>query len=235
MNKKLKEIKQKIFNNDYLTSTEKAMYILYALSNGTGKMQNMVSLSTSCLFNPFCQARRKNGNSICNKCYAARQLSYQKNTNDKLTCNYLFFNQYELKKEDIPTIYTPNGLLRIEAHGDVASVLQAKNYYTIIRANKHLKAGIWSKNINLYANAGRKPGNSIIVFSNEDMNKYISKSLFLDRIKKEYPIIDKCFSVFSKEYAQKEGIEINCGGRSCDRCRRCYDKRTGPIVNELEK
>jgi hypothetical protein len=235
MNKKIKEVKQKIFNNEYLTSTEKAIYILYALSTGTGKMEGMISLSTSCLENPICRARAKDKNSVCSKCYAARQLSYQKNTNDKLTCNYLFFNQYELKKEDIPTIFTSNGLLRIEAHGDTASVLQAKNYYTIIRANKHLKAGIWSKNINLYANAGRKPGNSIIIYSNEYLNKYISKSWFLDRIKKEYPIIDKRFSVFSKDYAQKEGITINCGGRSCDRCRRCYDKRTSPIINELEK
>ncbi len=44
----------------------------------SGKMENVPSISTSCLVNPRCITRMQNGCSICSYCFAADGLSYKK-------------------------------------------------------------------------------------------------------------------------------------------------------------
>ena len=235
----LKEIIAKVEKREPLTHEEKKKYIAeYAITrNHTRKMFGMVSISTSCLCNTFCMARRKHDpeKSICPHCYSAAQLSKRKTNAVKFMRNYVFFTTYELTEEDIPVINAT--YFRFEAFGDVQNLLQVKNYYLIKRVNaKTIKhAAIWSKNPALIQAAGAKPKNLIYVYSNERIDKPITMADF-EMLKKEFPVIDKVFSVFHKSFAEKEGVKINCGGRECISCMRCYhNRKEDRIVNELLK
>lgn len=55
------------------------------------------------------------------------------------------------------------------------------------------------------------------------------------KVSETYDFIDKVFTVYDKKFAKKAGIEINCGGRKCADCGRCYENYGGKVVNELKK
>ena len=55
------------------------MELIHITKEHTGKMQGMQSISTSVMQNKHCQARIKNGDTICNKCYSARMMKMYKN------------------------------------------------------------------------------------------------------------------------------------------------------------
>ena len=40
----------------------------------TGKMEGIDSISTSCILNTFCEARKKDPDSVCSHCYATSRL-----------------------------------------------------------------------------------------------------------------------------------------------------------------
>lgn len=227
MKKDIKIIKAKILNNEPLTSEEKKAFILYALCvNHGGKMAGINSLSTSCLENPYCQARHKNKKLVCHECYSFAQLEYRKNNAEKLFFNYLFFNNYELTKEDIP--YINDNIFRVEAFGDAASVTAVNNYYMFAKKNKHCTFAAWTKNLDLYALAGAKPKNFILVYSIPEINRLeATTKAFFDLIKRQYPFVDKIFAVFTKDFAHDHGIVINCGGKNCLPCQICYHKNRG--------
>lgn len=233
MKKEIINIMDKIDHNEKLTSDEKKIYIDYSIcKNHSGKMQGLQSISTSCLENPLCIARRASGSSICAACYAAAQLEHQKTLRNKTHYNTLFYSRYNLTLQDVPTINTR--FLRIEAFGDVQNVQQCKNYYTIAKANKGVNFAIWTKNIDLYNAAGKKPSNVIMIYSIPETNMQVTKARY-DLLRKYNPIIDKTFSVFTKQYADAENITINCGGRACASCLRCYTRKGDKIINELKK
>ena len=233
MKSDIKAIKEKIDNNETLTEAEKHEYILYSITdNHTGKMENMVSISTSCLTNPYCIERRTNENLICNQCYAAAQLEYQNTTNRKMEYNTVFYTRYMLNPCDIPLINAT--VFRAEAFGDVQNVLQCKNYYTIARKNPHCTFVAWTKNPELYANAGTKPKNFMIVYSMPGINMECTPARF-DLLKRYNPIIDKVFCVFTEEYANENNVNICCGNKHCCNCLICYKKNTRKIINELVK
>ena len=54
----------------------------------------------------------------------------------------------------------------------------------------------------------------IIVFSSLFLNKESDAA--------GYDFIDKVFTVYDENTIKNQGIEINCGARSCFKCRRCY-------------
>ena len=49
-------------------------YNLLKISKGSGKLEDIQSLNTNTLTNPFCIKQNKNKNSICNKCYSINML-----------------------------------------------------------------------------------------------------------------------------------------------------------------
>lgn len=236
MKKQIIEIKKKILKNEPLTRQEKQQYIKYALTEGSdnGKMHDFTMLTTSCLNNPLCEARRKNPHLICSYCYAAAQLEYQKSTREKFLINTLFFSGYELTKNDIPIIYTVNNVLRFESHGDVMNRTHAKNMYTIARKNNHLRCAVWSKNPWFFKNL-RKPDNIIFVYSISKINELINNNT-LQEVQKKYPFVDKLFAVYDPQFIQENNITVNCGGNDCMNCLTCYLSRTEkPLIYEQKK
>ena len=86
----------------------------------------------------------------------------------------------------------------------------------------------WSKNAPIINEAFEqvgKPRNVVMVESSEKLN--VQKEISAN--------FDKVFTVYDLEHIVGQKVNINCGARSCNTCRRCYSKRTGMIVNEKLK
>ncbi len=197
----------------------------------TGKMHDMCACSTSCSCNKYCMARRKLDGYICNKCYAEATVEkgrYGKKLSELLETNFDLLNSTVLPIELLPRF--PNiSISRIEAFGDVASVICAINYANIAKVNPNVTFGWWTKNLNFLKQAfdaiGGKPQNIVVVQSSPIINQPAVK----------HPIADKVFTVYTKEYAAEHNIVINCGARSCVECQSCYHLNDTIYINELLK
>lgn len=223
---------------DVLTSEDKKNYINYSIcKNHSGKMSGFNSISTSCKDNTICKERAKNGNSICAHCFAQRQLSYQKTTRRKLHTNYQFYTSIELTENDIPFIN--NAFFRFESFGDLQNMTQFNNYCTIAKCNEHCRFALWTKNayiIRSYVyHGGKIPENLSIIFSSPMINHQITIE-DLQELDFIY-FVNAVFTVYDTEHATNNGININCGSRSCAECRKCYtlDHSKVTFINELLK
>lgn len=207
----------------------------------TGKMDGILSLSTNCLCNPVCLARIRAGIGICAECFAASLETQYKQENKVGVFENTAYNAQMLSGMIIPVNMLPEisaEELRIESFGDTANWIQAANYLNIARVNPLVTVTAWTKNPNHYLEAIKrgysKPENFTLIFSSLELNNPAD-------IKPEWEnIIDKRFTVYTLEWLDKNGIGahfINCGGRSCKNCQRCYKnaKRTGFDVRELLK
>lgn len=206
----------------------KTLTIKNFCTNHTGKMHGMISLSTACLCNKYCMIRKKLPGSICEHCYACAMAKRYSALNKKLIENYKLLTEEDLIIEDMPIL---NVLIcRLESFGDIANIQQVKNYFTLCNANPNVQFTLWTKNPSIIKSAIEfygieKPNNLIIIQSSIMVNKIA---------KVHHDFIDKVFTVYDKEHAEK--VDINCGARNCATCQRCY-KKTNDIeyVNELIK
>lgn len=224
--------------------TEKTEQVLKAICYGHGgKMTGILSISTSVLKNALCAFRRKlsevlkrnDHKCICEKCFAANHTSYRKSLRDKLARNTELLTSDIITVREMPALHSDIEIFRIESFGDISNVIQAINYLNLVRKpeNKHVIFAWWTKNPYLIASALKgikKPSNLVIIYSSPFINECAHENIL-----KMYPFIDKIFTVYEKDYARENGIKINCGSRECNKCRRCYSKRTGVYVNELLK
>jgi hypothetical protein len=96
--------------------------------------------------------------------------------------------------------------------------------------NPRVKFALWTKNPDYIAEAiadgYEKPANLNIVLS----------SLFVNvERRKAFDFVYKVFTVYDPEYIEKNGVEINCGARSCFNCGLCYEKNGVEVINEKLK
>lgn len=197
----------------------------------TGKMSGINSLSTSVLDNPICQARRKVKGSVCEKCFAAATLRRYSDTQRYLHENFLKMNNGIIENNDLPRLVNDR-IFRFESFGDSATVNHVINTFNICYKNPETTFSIWTKNpefINQVIRMGyKKPENLIIVLSSEFLNRPATNRV--------YKFVDIVFTVYTAEFAIENNININCGGRKCIDCLRCYTKHNGLIyINEMLK
>ena len=202
----------------------------------TGKMENILGLSTCCLYNPVCLARLKAGTGICAECFAAALEMQYKGTLENTSYNTEILTASIIPLEILPIISADE--LRIESFGDTQNWIQAANYMNMARVNPLLPVTAWTKNPGHYLEAINrgysKPENFTLIFSSLELNQP------QDIPEKYAAIIDKRFTVYTLAWLDDNGLDnsfINCGGRSCKNCQRCYQnaKRTGFDVRELLK
>lgn len=196
-----------------------------------GKMEGMQSLSTSCLTNPYCQARRKIKGSICEKCYAANALAYRKNQDSAYVKNFEILTTRMLEAYEIPMINAK--VFRFEAFGDIYNMTQMYNYIQIAKGNPETTFALWSKNIAIVEKAFSafgKPENMIYVYSALNINESIDIASF----RFDHPFVDHVFIVVSADFAIENDIVINCA-RKCISCLKCYHKDTDFIIYEILK
>lgn len=191
----------------------------------SGKMEGIPSISTSCLDNPICIERMKNGESVCMHCFAAALLECRKNVREGVKRNFDLLN-----KEVLPLEYLPRfrnvSIVRIESFGDVASVTQALNYINICKVNPDITFAAWTKNANIWNEAIKragKPENLSMVYSSFKLNIPANPEEYFTKDGENH--FDHIFTVFDKATADFYGDGfINCGARDCATCRRCYRK-----------
>ena len=190
----------------------------------SGKMAGVPSISTSCLCNPICQQRMKDGNSVCAHCFAENTLSRYKAAGVAMESNYKLLTDTVLPLELLP-VFCNVSIARIESFGDLANMTQAINYANICRVNPSVRFAWWTKNAAILKKAFDivgKPENVVIIESAPKLDTEIKPS-------NEY--IDKTFTVYTKA----DESFINCGARCCATCRRCYSFDTEKAVHELLK
>lgn len=197
---------------------------LHLTTKHTGKMTNMWSLSTSSLKNPWCEAHSKVKGSICEHCYAMRQMKMYKNMSPCYEKNAEILTSRILSDDELPTI--PVIYFRFESFGDLINWVQCVNYFNIAKKNPQTKFALFSKNMWIIKEAiesgAEKPDNLQIIQS----------SMFVNKPDKKFaPWVDKVFTV----YSNCENVEINCGARSCFTCHKCYEKNDIETINEKLK
>lgn len=202
-------------NNLKLTNPDRPA--VYVSKNMTGKMEGILAISTSVLFNPFCQARAGIPGSICAKCYAGATVARYNKLREHVEDNYILLNHRDLLPEELPVICSD--VCRLEAFGDLASATQARNYLRIAYKNPWCVFAIWTKNpefLNQAIEELGKPTNLICILSSMYVNKVEDGA--------GWPWVDKVFTVYDAKTIDAQGVEINCGGRKCRECMRCYSK-----------
>ena len=202
-------------------------------TNHSGKMAFIWSISTSCRDNAQCKKNALIKDGVCAKCYAAALLEHRSSLDEKLHRNTALLTTEILPLEALPTIF--NQYFRFEAFGDLMNAVQVVNYFNIAATNPLVKCALWTKNpqfideaIKIYG--VKKPDNLNIVYSSLFLNNAVQN------IRVKYPFIDKIFTVYTADYLKDNSdIKINCGGRSCANCLRCYEKNETVYINELLK
>lgn len=216
-----------IFNGKQYTYKQ---FVAYSIATHSGKMSGIPSISTSVLCNKQCAEHAAVKGSICEKCYARGYAKMRKQLAEKLKANYYFYTTVNLTAEDIPFINS--AIFRFEAFGDLANVQQFKNYCTIAKANPQTRFVLWTKNTHIVEQytdmAYTKPENLYIIASALMINK--------DWVTLAYPYcIDAIFTVYDKATIKAKNIDINCGGRKCLECRKCYSLKHGEIAEIREQ
>lgn len=199
---------------------------LHITTNHSGKMTGMQSLSTSCKTNPNCAKYSKVKGSVCQKCYAQRQMKMYKNMSACFERNADVLTSRVLDKEELPLINAC--YFRFEAFGDLHNTTQLINYFNICKKNPDVHFALWTKNPYIVKEvADQKPKNLVILVSSLFLNTPVDIE--------KMPYIDKVFTVYDKDTIAKENVNINCGARNCLKCHRCYKKTGAKYINEKLK
>jgi hypothetical protein len=201
---------------------------LHFTTKHTGKMAGMVSISTAVTTNERCAKNAQIPGSICQKCFAAKQMKIYPSMEKPMVENQRILTGEILPMEKLPTIN--NLYFRFESFGDLNNATQVINYFRICYKNPKVKFALWTKNPDYIAAAIRdgyeKPANLNIVLS----------SLFVNKERKNvFDFVDKVFTVYDPQYIEENNISINCGARNCFTCGLCYEKNDVSIINEKLK
>lgn len=220
---------------DRLTVEEFEAYTGIMFShNMSGKMEDVLAISTNCEVNPYCRARHLKGVGICNACYAQAYEKIRYSLRANTTLNAELLTQSIIPWNVIPKIYTD--IVRIESFGDIANIIQAENYLRMAIVNPDVRFGWWTKNPNFIHKAlqkyhnGEVPENVQVILSSITLNKEAKVNP-----KFKY-FISKIFTVYTLCWFKENNIDmhsfINCGARSCKECQRCYHDSSYNIENK---
>lgn len=203
--------------------------------NHTAKMFGVNSVSTSPEFNHNCSAKRGILGAICQKCYSIIMQKRYKDLRAKVWRNSWILSNILFEERELPYLYSATGFWRFEAFGDLMTEIQVVNYFRMAKVNPHMHCALWTKNPWIIKQAMKhygleKPANLVIIASSYFVNERMNYSL-----ETAFPFIDKVFTVYDKKFIKKNGVAINCGGRSCKDCGRCYLNYGGCEVSEMLK
>lgn len=209
-------------------SNSKRISGLHFTTKHTGKMAGMASISTAVTTNDRCAKNAQIPGSICQKCFAAKQMKIYHSMEKPMVENQRILTSSILPMEKLPIIN--NIYFRFESFGDLNNATQAINYFRICYKNPRVKFALWTKNPDFIAEAiskgYEKPSNLNIVLS----------SLFINKERKNpFPFVDKVFTVYDRQHIEENNTEINCGARNCFSCGLCYEKNNITVINEKLK
>ena len=195
------------------------------ITTHSGKMKGMQSIGTTCKLNPTCAKNAKIKGSVCEKCYAQRYTGMRKGLENHLERNTKLLTSKIIPMDELPIVNAC--YFRFESFGDLHNTTQLINYFNICKKNPDTYFALWTKNPGIVKKvADQKPKNLQIIVSSLMLNKPVDIS--------KMPYIDKVFTVYDKETIKRDGININCGAKSCLTCHKCY-KKGNKVINEKLK
>lgn len=201
---------------------------LHFTTNHSGKMSGMVSISTSVTTNKRCEKNATIKGSICEKCFASKQMKIFPTMENPMVENQRILTTSILPIEILPTIN--NLYFRFEAFGDLNNDIQVMNYFNLCYKNPRTKFALWTKNPDYIATAIKKG------YKKPDNLNIILSSLFINKERKtKYDFVDKIFTVYDPQHIDENNVNINCGAKSCFDCALCYEKNDVKIINERLK
>ena len=200
----------------------------------TGKMEGMVSFSTTSARNSFCQKQQKTPGSVCQSCYTTKGFLKTVVNSKKLSGNYDLVTTQLVEWDKIEGIQQLENTkyIRLEAFGELENELQLRNYLALVKKFKKNNFALWTKRTDLLKKVfktEKKPKNLNILVSSVLVNSPTKLSPELQKV------VDKVFTVYTKEEVNKNGININCGSKACLTCKLCYTKNKVSEINELLK
>ena len=200
------------------------------ISKMSGKLAGFYSINTNPLDNPFCNKMANIPGSICEQCYSRRMLK----TLRKLCNKSWSENGFVLSKEVMDAKHLPdlsglhcNGAFRFSSHGEIINETHLTNLCTIAARNPGVTFGLWTKRTDMVQkHRDQIPSNVVLIASTR----------WVDIAQPSVPDgFDKIFSVYTKAFAERHAIPINCTGH-CKECMLCYRKDNGVThINELIK
>ena len=195
------------------------------ITTHSGKMKGMQSIGTTCKLNPTCAKNAKIKGSVCEKCYAQRYTGMRKGLENHLERNTKLLTSRVIPMDELPIVNAC--YFRFESFGDLHNTTQLISYFNICKKNPDTYFALWTKNPGIVKKvADQKPKNLQIIVSSLMLNKPVDIS--------KMPYIDKVFTVYDKETIKRDGININCGAKSCLTCHKCY-KKGNKVINEKLK
>jgi hypothetical protein len=223
--------------------TQSLVNISYCM---TGKMTNILSLSTNVKKNSRCMHRHNCKGTICEHCFAIKTVnsydSLHRNLNantEVLTSRHLTHAEcsaiaYEIVKA---CIKNETNKFRFESFGDLNNEIQAKNYlnicvainYWINELNYKVNCALWTKNVDYLVKAFTTFDDLTKQEIRNVLNVLVSStfvgiSIGDGFIRKTENALGMPIGVFTVETTENE--KTNCGARDCNKCGRCYKKFT---------
>ena len=200
------------------------------ISKMSGKLAGFYSINTNPLDNPFCNKMANIPGSICEQCYSRRMLKTLRKS-----CNRSWSeNGFVLSKEVMDAKHLPdlsglhcNGAFRFSSHGEIINETHLTNLCTIAARNPGVTFGLWTKRTDMVQkHRDQIPSNVVLIASTR----------WVDIAQPSVPDgFDKIFSVYTKAFAERHAIPINCTGH-CKECMLCYRKDNGIThINETVK
>lgn len=203
----------------------------------SGKMEGIPSISTSVLLNANCKKNAKTAGSICSHCYAHSLCLLRPSLAKALESNTKILSSRPLSSSEIPDT-TGSDIFRLESFGDLNNETQLKNYMAIVNRNPKTRFTLYTKQYEIVENyfmTNPIPENFTLILSSLMVNKNINLDSFRPQSKFKQGQL-KSFTVYDKEFLVSHAkIKINCGSRSCNTCRLCYNSNKVKEVREILK
>jgi hypothetical protein len=189
------------------------------ITEHSGKMENIRSISTNPLTNHFCQAMHDCGNNkvICTKCYATRLVDFRLSLQMHVENNSELLSDRVLALEELPKY--GDELIRFNSFGELINHTHVINLFNICYNNPQTYHVIYSKRCDLIEDMIHlKPSNLKIVESNPIINAVYEKP--------KSAVADLVFNVVTPDYLDANPKYKATCMKNCDKCRLCYSRRT---------
>jgi len=206
---------------------------LYITKRMRGKMIGFQSLNTSPMGNPFCDRMSENPENICSRCYSRKSIQ-SFHHDGRWIDNGNILKQHYFEEHMYPKFSASIRYFRYNAHGELINANHFWHLCSIAYDNPDITFLLWSKRKGIVKRAqeyidndgdnGCVPTNMKIVYSDPKINS----------LSTEIPFgFDLKFTVFTKEFAKENNIDINCAGKKCMECLICYTDSGITLINEI--